>query len=85
MHADSLETRARLFALCHRQGIGDSVECESRSSSAKLVDRLFSRLVEPGLVQPTFVTGQPQAASPLARPAAAADKEAGGRSYVAQR
>jgi len=33
----------------------------------KLVDKLFGELVEPGLVQPTFVTDHPKELSPLAK------------------
>ncbi len=34
----------------------------------KLVDKLFGELVEPGLVQPTFVIDHPKELSPLAKP-----------------
>ncbi len=34
----------------------------------KLIDELFGALVEPGLVQPTFITDYPREMSPLAKP-----------------
>jgi lysyl-tRNA synthetase class 2 len=34
----------------------------------KLIDKLFGELVEPGLVQPTFVLDHPRELSPLAKP-----------------
>jgi lysyl-tRNA synthetase class 2 len=34
----------------------------------KLIDKLFGELVEPDLIQPTFVTDHPKELSPLAKP-----------------
>jgi lysyl-tRNA synthetase class 2 len=43
------------------------VELEGDPSAAKMVDELFSRLVQPHLVQPTFVIDHARAMSPLAK------------------
>jgi lysyl-tRNA synthetase class 2 len=44
-----------------------SVPVESWMGRAKLLDDLFSQVVEPGLIQPTFVMDHPRELSPLAR------------------
>jgi len=38
------------------------------AGAGKLLDKLFGALVQPGLVQPTFVVDHPRAMSPLAKP-----------------
>ena len=43
-------------------------QVESAGPAARLLDRLSGRLVEPELVQPTFLTHHPACLSPLARP-----------------
>jgi lysyl-tRNA synthetase, class II len=48
------------------RGLG--VEDTDRMSRGKLVDELFGELVEPELVQPTFITDYPREISPLAKP-----------------
>jgi len=54
------ELRARLR--------GASAEDPDGMNRPKLLDALFGALVEPGLVQPTFVLDQPRELSPLAKP-----------------
>ena len=58
---DSEETRSKLFQLCQENQISvkESMNC------GKLLDKLFSQLVEPELAQPTFVLDFPQCLSPL--------------------
>jgi lysyl-tRNA synthetase, class II len=57
---DDAELRARVRAL----GVAE-VDTMGRG---KLVDELFGALVEPKLVQPTFITDYPREMSPLAKP-----------------
>jgi lysyl-tRNA synthetase, class II len=44
------------------------VEGTGTMSRGKLIDELFGSLVEPALVQPTFITDYPREMSPLAKP-----------------
>ena len=53
----ALRKRAKALAL-------DDVDTAGRG---KLIDKLFAALVEPGLVQPTFVIDHPKELSPLAK------------------
>lgn len=55
---DDLRGRAR------DQGIGDT----ATAGRGKLLDKLFGELVEPDLIQPTFVLDHPLELSPLAKP-----------------
>ena len=43
------------------------LKIDPKLSYGKLLVELFEHLVEPGLIQPTFVTGYPLEVSPLAR------------------
>ena len=54
----------------HLQGIADArgVEYDPQWIAGKLVMELFESLVEPSLIQPTFVCDYPPIAQPLARP-----------------
>ncbi len=55
--------KPRLAALCKKHGI----EVEPGMSAGKLLDELFGELVEPHLINPTFVTDYPLETSPLAK------------------
>ena len=55
---DELRARARGLGLDDLDGAG----------RGKLMDKLFGELVQPGLVQPTFVLDHPREMSPLAKP-----------------
>jgi lysyl-tRNA synthetase class 2 len=44
-----------------------SIETEEDVSLGKILDEIFKELVEPGLVQPTFITDYPVELSPLAK------------------
>ncbi|MDR2493403.1 MAG: lysine--tRNA ligase [Coriobacteriales bacterium] len=60
-------SREELVAVARRHGI----EEQASWGTGKLVAELFDALVEPTLVQPTFVTGYPLEISPLAKKSAA--------------
>jgi lysyl-tRNA synthetase, class II len=53
-----------LRRLARSLGVSDAVEM----GRGKLIDELFGELVEPKLVQPTFITDYPREMSPLAKP-----------------
>lgn len=55
---------AGVRALARRHGL----EPDPGASPARILDDLFSELVEPELVQPTFVMDHPREISPLAKP-----------------
>jgi lysyl-tRNA synthetase class 2 len=52
-----------LLALAERQG----VKVTKRGQLGKVITKLFDALVEPKLIQPTFITGYPAEVSPLSR------------------
>ncbi len=54
------------MCVAHGVPVDSAGDAGGRPNSAKLLDKLFGRFVEPELVQPTLVTGLPQALSPLA-------------------
>lgn len=62
-HDLSTLDEARTLAACREHGI----EMEGDPSPAKRVDELFSRVVQPGILQPTFVIDHAKAMSPLAK------------------
>jgi lysyl-tRNA synthetase class 2 len=45
----------------------NKIDIEKKASHAKVLDEIFSKLVEPKLVQPTFITDYPVELSPLAK------------------
>lgn len=78
----SQDWRRKLLALCDEHDICRTchrllhcphlltclfVACAVPHTYSVLLDRLFSKLVEPRLVRPTFVRGHPTAMSPLAK------------------
>jgi len=52
-----------LWACCKK----NNVDIDPKSNYGQLVDELFSELIEPKLIQPTFVMDHPKAVSPLAK------------------
>ncbi len=56
-------TREQLLSLCKRF----HVDVAPSASRAKLIDELFSTLVQPSLIEPTFVMDYPVEMSPLAK------------------
>ena len=60
---DILKDRERLTEYAHSKGITIS----KAGSIGKIITKLFDVLVEPQLIQPTFITGYPVEISPLAR------------------
>lgn len=57
------KSRDEVLALCRRH----NVDVQSNAPWSKLVDELFSSLVQPSLIQPTFVMDYPVEMSPLAK------------------
>jgi len=55
--------RNRLLAVAESQG----VQVTKKGSIGKILTKLFDALVEPHLIQPTFITGYPVEVSPLSR------------------
>jgi lysyl-tRNA synthetase, class II len=49
-------------------GLGVARDEAARLGRGKLIDELFGELVEPKLIQPTFITDYPREMSPLAKP-----------------
>jgi lysyl-tRNA synthetase class 2 len=49
-------------------GLGMDAAEAARLGRGKLIDELFGELVEPKLIQPTFITDYPREMSPLAKP-----------------
>lgn len=60
---DILKNRERLIEYAHSKGITLS----KTGSTGKIITKLFDVLVEPQLIQPTFITGYPVEVSPLSR------------------
>ncbi len=53
--------KAREYAYANK------IDIEKKANHAKILDEIFSKKVEPKLIQPTFITDYPVALSPLAR------------------
>jgi len=58
-----------LLAVCREHHI----DVQSSANYGQLLDALFDELVQPHLIEPTFVTEYPKAISPLAKPKRASD------------
>ena len=58
-----LTQRDRLLELAARRG----VTVTKTGKAAKIITKLFDALVQPHLIQPTFITGYPAEVSPLSR------------------
>ncbi|MCS6999449.1 MAG: lysine--tRNA ligase [Bacteroidota bacterium] len=56
-------SESQLFALCKKH----KIDIAPTASKAKLIDELFTALVQPHLVEPTFVLDHPVEMSPLAK------------------
>lgn len=63
VHQDAMQDLLRLKQVAEERG----VVLEGRESHGKVLAKLFDALVEPKLIEPTFVTHHPVAISPLAR------------------
>jgi lysyl-tRNA synthetase class 2 len=59
-----LDSKDKLAAALDNDNSDDN---ENQTSWAKMVDQLFSRHVEPKLIQPTFITDYPKEMSPFAK------------------
>ncbi len=60
---EALQDNAALVAAAREQG----VDVEQRDSRGRIIDKLLSALVEPHLIQPTFLVDYPVEMSPLAK------------------
>ena len=66
--ADLLEDRERLLEFASSKGIAITKKASAKTGPpGKLITKLFDVLVEPKLIQPTFITGYPVEVSPLSR------------------
>jgi lysyl-tRNA synthetase class 2 len=63
MPEDALQNMAKAKAWAREKGI----DLKGAASLGKVLDGIFSALIEPGLVNPTFVIDQPVELSPLAK------------------
>lgn len=63
MPEDALKDMAKARAWAREKGI----DLKGAASLGKVLDEIFSELIEPGLVNPTFVIDQPVELSPLAK------------------
>ncbi|UCH79966.1 MAG: lysine--tRNA ligase, partial [Nitrospiraceae bacterium] len=46
---------------------GNNIDIETKAGHGKILDEIFSKQVEPGLIQPVFITDYPLELSPLAK------------------
>jgi lysyl-tRNA synthetase, class II len=63
-----VEVRGTATEELRKRAVQAGVKDAASMQRWKLVDELFSELVEPTLVQPTFITDYPREMSPLAKP-----------------
>ena len=63
VNPDLLSDRTQLLALAAERGI----KVTKQGRLGKIITKLFDALVEPQLIQPTFITGYPVEVSPLSR------------------
>ena len=66
-YSDGKYTRERLFDPAAAQAILDQLGLPRSPTHGHALDKIFERVVEPHLIQPTFVTGYPVVISPLAK------------------
>ncbi len=62
---DPLELSDTMLA---RVAAGQGIEVQPGTSRAKLLDKLFSELIQEKLIEPTFVMDHPRETTPLAKP-----------------
>jgi lysyl-tRNA synthetase class 2 len=60
---DAVSDPKQLLALAEAKGI----QVTKKGSTGKILTKVFDALVEPHLIQPTFITGYPVEISPLSR------------------
>ncbi|MEO0005090.1 MAG: lysine--tRNA ligase [candidate division WOR-3 bacterium] len=65
IEADPLELSDKMLL---KLGARFGVEIKEGTSRAKILDKLFSELVQKGIVEPTFVLDHPKETTPLAKP-----------------
>ncbi len=66
-YSDGKYTRERLLDPLDAQIVLEELEVPPSPSHGHALDKIFERVVEPNLVEPTFVTGYPVVISPLAK------------------
>ncbi|MCF8109878.1 MAG: lysine--tRNA ligase [Desulfobacteraceae bacterium] len=62
-----LKDRAALMDFAESRGVAIEQTGEADIGKGKLITKIFDHLVEPRLIQPTFITGYPVEVSPLSR------------------
>lgn len=67
LNSDWLGDREKITVLAEERGIPLTNPSGTPITTGKLITKLFDILVEPNLIQPTFITGYPVEVSPLSR------------------